>query len=58
LLTVLEGDRYVVGQAVRQAARQVVLVAGFFGGGFVVAAISTQQALAMDAATFGCQPRC
>lgn len=52
LPTVLAGDRYVVGQAVRQTTRQVALVAGFAGGGVLVAVIGTREALALDAATF------
>ncbi|HEV2781264.1 MAG TPA: MFS transporter [Actinophytocola sp.] len=49
---VLTGDRYVVGHAIRYMSRQSGLVAGFAGGGAVVALIGTGQALALDAVTF------
>jgi predicted MFS family arabinose efflux permease len=49
---VLEGDRYVIGQAIRQISRQAALVAGFAGGGGLVALLGTSQALALDALTF------
>ena len=49
---VLEGDRYVVGQALRQISRQAALVVGFAGGGGLVALLGTSQALALDAVTF------
>jgi MFS family permease len=52
LPAVLDGDRYVVGQAIRQITRQTALVVGFAGGGLVVAAIGPRQGLAVDAATF------
>jgi MFS family permease len=50
--TVLEGDRYVVGQTVRQITNQTGQLAGFAGGGAVVALLGAHQALAADAVTF------
>lgn len=52
LPAVLTGDRYVVGQSVRQTTRQLALVLGFAGGGVVVTAMGAREALAVDAATF------
>ena len=49
---VLGGDRYVVGQTVRQITVQTAQLVGFAGGGAVVALLGTSQALAIDAATF------
>lgn len=52
LPTVLDGDRYVIGQTVRQITNQTAQLAGFAGGGAVVALLGTSQALAADALTF------
>jgi MFS family permease len=52
LPAVLDGDRYVVGQTVRQITNQTAQLAGFAGGGAVVALLGTSQALAVDALTF------
>jgi MFS family permease len=50
--TVLEGDRYVLGQTVRQITNQTGQLVGFAGGGGVVALLGPHQALAADAVTF------
>jgi MFS family permease len=50
--TILDGDRYVLGQTVRQITHQSAQLAGFVGGGTVVALLGTSQALAIDAVTF------
>lgn len=52
LPTVLTGDRYVIGQTVRQVTNQSAQLIGFAVGGGLVAAIGTSQALAVDAVTF------
>lgn len=52
LPAVLDGDRYVLGQTVRQITNQTAQLAGFAGGGAVVALLGPSQALAIDAATF------
>jgi predicted MFS family arabinose efflux permease len=52
LPAVLDDDRYVVGQTVRQITNQTAQLAGFAGGGAVVAVLGTSQALAADALTF------
>jgi len=49
---VLDGDRYVVGQTIRQITVQTAQLVGFAGGGGVVAWLGTSQALAVDSATF------
>ncbi|HEX2133550.1 MAG TPA: MFS transporter [Actinophytocola sp.] len=49
---ILSGDRLEIGQSIRQSTRQIGLVAGFAGGGGLVALVGTSQALALDAATF------
>ena len=49
---VLGGDRYVIGQTVRQITVQTAQLVGFAGGGGVVALLGTSQALAIDSATF------
>lgn len=49
---VLEGDRYVLGQTIRQITHQSAQLAGFVGGGTIVALLGTSQALATDALTF------
>jgi MFS family permease len=50
---VLTDDRYVVGLAVRNVTVQSAQVAGFAGGGFVVALLNPYLALGLDALTFG-----
>jgi len=52
LPAVLAGDRYVIGQTVRQITNQTAQLAGFAGGGGLVAVLGTSQALAADALTF------
>lgn len=52
LPSVLEGDRYVLGQTVRQITHQSAQLAGFVAGGAVVALLGTSQALGIDALTF------
>jgi MFS family permease len=49
---VLSGDRYERGLAVRQMTSQAAQLAGFAGGGVLVAAIGPGLALAGDAVTF------
>jgi predicted MFS family arabinose efflux permease len=49
---VLTGDRYVIGQTVRQITVQSAQLVGFAGGGGVVAWLGTSQALAVDSVTF------
>jgi MFS family permease len=51
---VLAGDRFVVGMALRNVTIQSAQLAGFAGGGLLVAALSPQLSLALDAATFVC----
>ena len=51
---VLPGDRYVIGQTVRQITVQTAQLVGFAGGGGVVAWLGTSQALAVDSVTFLC----
>jgi MFS family permease len=51
---VLTGDRFVVGMALRNVTVQSAQLAGFAGGGLLVAALSPQVSLALDAATFVC----
>ncbi len=52
LPAVLDGDRYVIGQTVRQITNQTAQLVGFAGGGALVALLGPSQALAVDAATF------
>jgi MFS family permease len=49
---ILTGDVYALGVAVSIVTLQVGTVAGFAGGGAVVAALGSRGALAIDAATF------
>jgi MFS family permease len=49
---VLDGDRYVVGLAVRNVTIQSAQVAGFAGGGLLVSVLNPYLALALDAVTF------
>jgi MFS family permease len=51
---VLAGDRFVVGMALRNVTIQSAQLAGFAGGGLLVAAVSPGLALALDAVTFVC----
>jgi MFS transporter len=52
LPTVLEGERYLVGMALRNVTIQGAQLAGFAGGGLLIAALAPSAALALDAATF------
>jgi MFS family permease len=49
---ILSGDAYALGVAVSTITSQVGTVAGFAGGGAVVAALAPRGALGIDAATF------
>jgi MFS family permease len=49
---VLHGDRYVAGSAINNITHQTTQMLGFLGGGALVAAVGTYQALAIDAVTF------
>jgi predicted MFS family arabinose efflux permease len=49
---ILEGDRFVVGQAVRTITDQAGQLAGFAAGGVVIAAVGARTGLAIDAITF------
>jgi MFS family permease len=49
---ILTGEQYTLGVAVSTITTQIGTVAGFAGGGAVVAALSPRWALAIDAATF------
>jgi len=51
---VLEGDRFLVGMALRNVTIQSAQLAGFAGGGVLVTALSPRVSLALDAATFVC----
>lgn len=52
LADVLDGDRYVVGNALLGTVFQVGQIAGFLVGGALVQALGTRPALVVDAATF------
>ncbi|WP_166640739.1 MFS transporter, partial [Amycolatopsis sp. SID8362] len=52
LPTVLEGERYLVGMALRNVTIQGAQLAGFAGGGALIAALTPSTALALDAVTF------
>ncbi|MFJ7218615.1 MFS transporter [Amycolatopsis sp. NPDC098790] len=52
LPTVLEGERYLVGMALRNVTIQAAQLAGFAGGGLLIAALAPSAALALDAVTF------
>lgn len=52
LADVLEGDRYVVGNALSGAVGQAGQVAGFVAGGALVALLGTSGALLVDSTTF------
>ena len=49
---ILTGDEYTLGVAVSTVTTQIGTVAGFAGGGAIVAALNPRWALAIDAATF------
>lgn len=49
---ILEGERYIVGNAVTNTVSQAGQVLGFLGGGALVAVLGTSGALAVDAVTF------
>jgi predicted MFS family arabinose efflux permease len=49
---VLEGEKYSVGMAIRNITIQTAQLAGFAGGGALVAALSPPLGLGVDAATF------
>ncbi|WP_329051578.1 MFS transporter [Amycolatopsis sp. NBC_01488] len=52
LPSVLEGERYLVGMALRNVTIQGAQLAGFAGGGLLIAALAPSAALALDAVTF------
>lgn len=52
LADVLEGERYVVGLAVRNVTIQSAQVAGFAGGGLLVSLLNPYMALGLNALTF------
>jgi MFS family permease len=49
---ILDGEQYVVGTGLRTITGQLAQLAGFAGGGLVIAEISARGGLALDAATF------
>ncbi|MFD8500416.1 MFS transporter [Amycolatopsis sp. NPDC059657] len=49
---VLDGEKYTAGMAIRNITSQAAQLAGFAGGGALVAALNPTVALALDAATF------
>jgi MFS family permease len=49
---VLTGDRFIVGQAIRNITTQSAQLAGFAGGGLLLIALNPHVALVIDAATF------
>lgn len=51
---ILAGDRFLVGMAIRNVTIQSAQLAGFAGGGLLVAALNPRVSLAVDAATFVC----
>ena len=52
LPTVLHGDRYVSGLALRTITSQSAQIAGFLGGGALVAVLNAHATLALNSATF------
>lgn len=50
---ILEGEYYVVGTGLRTITNQVAQLAGFAGGGLVIALVGARAGLALDAITFG-----
>ncbi|SDY05717.1 Predicted arabinose efflux permease, MFS family [Amycolatopsis xylanica] len=49
---VLDGEKYTAGMAIRNITSQAAQLAGFAGGGALIAAINPPVALALDAGTF------
>lgn len=49
---ILDGESYVVGTGLRTITNQLAQLAGFAGGGLVIALIGARAGLAVDAATF------
>jgi hypothetical protein len=49
---ILEGEYYIVGTGLRTITNQVAQLAGFAGGGLVIALIGARAGLALDALTF------
>src|SRR4051812_26942593 len=49
---ILDGESYVVGTGLRTITNQLAQLAGFAGGGLVIALIGARAGLALDAATF------
>ncbi|MDQ1722711.1 MAG: hypothetical protein QOI26_2445 [Pseudonocardiales bacterium] len=49
---ILDGEYYVVGTGLRTITNQLAQLAGFAGGGLVIALIGARAGLALDAATF------
>ncbi len=49
---ILDGEMYVVGTGLRSITNQLAQLAGFAGGGVVIALIGARAGLALDAATF------
>ncbi|MBV9823923.1 MAG: MFS transporter [Actinobacteria bacterium] len=49
---ILDGEHYVVGTGLRSITNQLAQLAGFAGGGVVIALIGARAGLALDAATF------
>ena len=49
---ILDGEYYIVGTGLRTITNQVAQLAGFAGGGLVIALIGARAGLALDAATF------
>lgn len=50
--SILEGDHFVVGSGLRTITYQIAQLAGFAGGGLVVAWIGAREGLLLDAVTF------
>jgi predicted MFS family arabinose efflux permease len=49
---VLDGDRFIVGMAIRNMTVQSAQLLGFAGGGLLIAAVDPRAALMLDAASF------
>ncbi len=49
---ILEGEYYIVGTGLRTITNQVAQLAGFAGGGLVIALVGARAGLALDAITF------
>jgi predicted MFS family arabinose efflux permease len=49
---ILDGEQYVVGTGLRSITNQLAQLAGFAGGGVVIALIGARAGLALDAVTF------